>query len=238
MNLCAHLDKRFDEKLIFSDFSLDVPHGIIAILGPSGCGKTTLFRLLLRLEKPDNGYCSTFRPTGVVFSDLRLIEWLSAFDNICLTCPKAPEKEIHSLLHLLEINEKRQPVSQLSSGQKQRIALARADLFDSPWLLLDEAFRSWDVGLKQRLFPFLRQRWKERKTLTLLITHDLTEAMMLADYLVVFSFPPVSIIESCTLDLSETERSNLSPENLLLKKLQKKLAHYFDPLTLISQSRT
>ncbi|MFN3660278.1 MAG: ATP-binding cassette domain-containing protein, partial [Brevinematales bacterium] len=219
MNLCKDLTKCFGEKVVFEHFSLAIQPGINAILGPSGCGKTTLLRLVAGLDTPDKGLVNVVQPVGMVFPDLRLVEWLSVLDNIRLVSPHISLDRIQHTLQTLEIENISKRIVQLSSGQKQRVALARAWLFESKWLLLDEAFRSWDIGLKQRLFPLLRNLWKKDKEYTLLITHDIMEALMIADYLVIFSFPPVRPLEHIALSLQESERRNLSPEHPLFQTI-------------------
>ncbi len=238
MRLCEELSLAFGDKKVFERFTLDISPGITAILGPSGCGKTTLLRLVLGLVQPTSGQVVTIRPAGVVFPELRLIEWLSSIDNIRLVCPKLSRQTIHTILKELEIENGSLPVGKLSSGQKQRVALARAWLFGGEWLFLDEAFRAWDVGLKQRLLPRLRNHWRRDKTYTILVTHDPSEALMLADKVMVFSFPPVKVLETVSVELLEKERYNLTAEHPLFSQLAQSLKTYFDPITLMSQFHT
>jgi len=237
MILCEHLSKAYDNTLVFHHFSLDIEPGITAILGPSGCGKTTLLRLIAGLEQPSEGYVATKNPVGMVFPDLRLIEWLSGVDNIRLVC-SSPIPTIEQTLKTLEIDRAHVPVFRLSSGQKQRIALARAWLFESEWLLLDEAFRSWDIGLKQRLFPTLRRFWKRDKEVVLLITHDPMEAVMLADRVVVFPPPPVGQVEDIAVSLGENERETLKQNHPLLVSLRHTLSRYLEAMTFDNQCHT
>ncbi|URA09582.1 ATP-binding cassette domain-containing protein [Thermospira aquatica] len=235
MRFCEDLFLSFGEKQIFEGFSLDILPGITAILGPSGCGKTTFLRMVLGLVKPTRGQIVTVRPAGVVFPELRLIDWLSSVDNIRLINPKLDLKKISTTFDELEIENPFLPVGKLSTGQKQRVALARAWLFGGEWLFLDEAFRAWDVGLKQRLFPRLRLQWKQEKKHVLLVTHDLSEALMLADRVIIFSFPPVKVLEAFSVEISEKERQNLTPEHPLFLRLAQSLKTYFDPITLMNQ---
>ncbi|MFN4217376.1 MAG: ATP-binding cassette domain-containing protein [Brevinematales bacterium] len=237
MTLCEDLTKCFGEKVVFEHFSLTIQPGINAILGPSGCGKTTLLRLVAGLDTPDEGLVHVVQPVGMVFPDLRLVEWLSVLDNIRLVSPHISLERIQYTLQILEIENTSKRIAQLSSGQKQRIALARAWLFESKWLLLDEAFRSWDIGLKQRLFPLLRDFWRKDKEYTLLITHDIMEALMIADHLVIFSFPPVRPLENIPLSLEENERKNLSHEHPLFQSIRKAITHHFDPMNFMTTSQ-
>jgi|GEM_PF-476576 len=234
MKLCAHLFKSFGEKCIFSDLSLDVSGRIVAIVGPSGCGKTTLFRLMLGLERPDNGWVNVFLPAGVVFSDLRLVEWMSVRENIRLVSPAVSEDKLSGVLGFFELSQLSGAVAHLSSGERQRAALVRAWLFDSPWMLLDEAFRSWDIGLKQRLLPFLRDFWLREKEMVFLITHDIGEALMVADTVVMFSFPPVQILDIQEVALSPEERKTMSPNHPLFMHIRQKLSGYFDPIVVMN----
>ncbi|MCX7882103.1 MAG: ATP-binding cassette domain-containing protein [Brevinematales bacterium] len=237
MRVCENLCKHFGNRVLFTHFSWEISQGITAILGPSGCGKTTLLRLFSGLESPTEGKVHSITPVGMVFPDLRLVEWLSARDNIRLVCSSVPPQHILSTLHTLEIDSPLTPVAKLSSGQKQRVALARAWLFESPWLLLDEAFRSWDIGLKQRLFPILREAWHREKEYTILVTHDIMEALMIADSVTLLSFPPVHILGEYSLSLSEKERQNLSSDHPSFQHIRTLIAHYFDPTSLITQSQ-
>ena len=177
MNLeVINLTKSFDGRPVLSGLSHTFPEGRVScILGRSGVGKTTLLRLVAGLEKPDAGRVLGVPEGGLsmLFQEDRLPPQLTAAG--CLRCvlPKAPDREarIEEALRALEVNgEPDQPVREFSGGMARRVALARALLYPSPLVLLDEPFKGLDAATRDRAVAFALPLLAGRTTL--LVTHD------------------------------------------------------------------
>ena len=177
MNLeVINLTKSFDGRPVLSGLSHTFPEGRVScILGRSGVGKTTLLRLVAGLEKPDAGRVLGVPEGGLsmLFQEDRLPPQLTAAG--CLRCvlPKAPDREarIEEALRALEVNgEPDQPVREFSGGMARRVALARALLYPSPLVLLDEPFKGLDAATRDRAVAFAHPLLAGRTTL--LVTHD------------------------------------------------------------------
>jgi NitT/TauT family transport system ATP-binding protein len=171
-----HLSKSYDGHIVLKGLSHNFPNGgLTCITGKSGCGKTTLLRLIAGLEAPDAGTIEGVPEGGIsmVFQEDRLPPQLSAAD--CLRCvlKKDPRREarIAEALAALGLAEASgQPVSEFSGGMRRRVALARALLFPSPLVLLDEPFKGLDAATRRQAVDFTRPRLANRTTL--LVTHD------------------------------------------------------------------
>nr|AOP19070.1 sulfate ABC transporter ATP-binding subunit [Halimeda discoidea] len=191
-----------------SQINLEIPTGnLVALLGPSGSGKSTLLRALAGFEKLDQGRIwfsgknATYLPIqkrqiGFVFQDYALFPKMSIFENICfaarlkesvLLSPHLAEQEIHELLHLTQLeNFSNFYPHQLSGGQKQRVAFARALAIEPKILLLDEPFGALDIKVRKSLRTWLRRLHEKLPVTSIFVTHDIHEAMEIADYIVVF----------------------------------------------------
>ena len=171
-----NVSKSYDGRPVLSGFSRRFPEaGVVCVMGPSGAGKTTLLRLAAGLEKPDSGTI-VGRPEGgigMVFQEDRLPPALTA--PACLRCvlPPAPDRDarIESALTALGLgDELSRPVKEFSGGMRRRVALARALLYPSPLVLLDEPFKGLDAATRDRAVAFARPLLAGRTTL--LVTHD------------------------------------------------------------------
>lgn len=142
-----NLTKSYGQQTVLKDFSCVIPNGsVCAIMAPSGSGKTTLLRLLLGLEKADSGTISGVpAKKAILFQEDRLCMELSAETNIrMVTGNKVTREQITHLLNQLGLENEKKPVSELSGGMRRRAALARALLYDSGILVLDEPFTGLD----------------------------------------------------------------------------------------------
>ncbi|HOU37395.1 MAG TPA: ATP-binding cassette domain-containing protein [Treponemataceae bacterium] len=184
---------QYGNRSVFRNFSHSFADGsITAILGPSGCGKTTLlFSIAHALVK-------TGEPVSFVFQEPRLIPWCTLAKNLELVMngsEKENRERAHEYLdkvHLLPDASKLP--RHISGGERQRVAIARAFSFPSSVLLMDEPFQSQDAGLKQRLLTtFLDLQQSEPRTV-LAVTHDIHEALSIADHLLVLGGKPARVV--------------------------------------------
>jgi len=201
-----NVGKRFGDFNALDDVSITVADGALtALLGPSGSGKSTLLRIIAGLETPDGGEVviggedvtdapARTRGVGFVFQHYAPFKHMTVHDNVAfgLSVRKRPKQEIaarvEELLGLVRLDglAKRYP-SQLSGGQLQRMALARALAVQPQVLLLDEPFGALDAQVRAELREWLRRLHEEIHVTTIFVTHDQEEAMEVAEQIVVMN---------------------------------------------------
>jgi sulfonate transport system ATP-binding protein len=183
------LSKRFGSQVILEDFALTVRKGeFVALLGRSGTGKTTLLRILAGLENATSGHLRITPRSSVVFQEPRLIQAQRVWKNVVLSTSRSDAAYQRALEALTEVGladkAKAWPKS-LSGGEAQRVGLARA-LFRSPeLLLLDEPFGALDAFTRRTAQDLVTTLWQDHQVGVLLVTHDIEEAVLLADRIVV-----------------------------------------------------
>ncbi len=197
------VSKAFHGLPVLVDFDLDVALGeVLALVGPSGCGKSTLLRLLAGLESPDQGVCERrFRRVGFVFQEPRLLPWRTAWQNVALVLPKdldeaARQRRLQNLFSQVGLQGfAHYYPAQLSGGMRQRVALARALAVQPDLLLLDEPFSGLDFPLRLRLLRLLHRlvHTEDRGMTTVYVTHDVREALLLADRMILLTDRPASV---------------------------------------------
>jgi ABC-type nitrate/sulfonate/bicarbonate transport system ATPase subunit len=168
-----------------------------ALIGPSGCGKSTLMRILAGLDRNFEGSVSipANGRVGMAFQEPRLLPWRSVEDNVRLAAPEASAAEIAALFAALGLAEHRTHCpGKLSVGLARRAALARAFAVRPTLLLLDEPFVSLDQPLARQLQRDLARLVESRRMITVLVTHDVDEAIALADRIFVLSARPAHVI--------------------------------------------
>ena len=258
-----HVSKRFGDKLALDDVSLDVRSGeLIALLGSSGCGKTTLLRAIAGLSPPTGGRIlfddrdmtnlpTRMRPIGMVFQSYSLFPNMTVRQNIAFPLtvrgqdPKAIARRVDELLHLIGLTEWADHHStQLSGGQQQRTALARALAPDPAVLLLDEPLSALDAVVRLHLRDEIRRIQQSIKTTALLVTHDQSEALAVADRVVVMRkgrieqiATPAELYETPTTEFSASFIGNRNTLNLPVRNGRIKLCGTSEVTTSVTTPR-
>ncbi len=189
-----------------------IPNGqFVALVGPSGTGKTTLLNMISGLEKCELGSVSIdFKPVNsrpdcrisYIFQQPRLMPWLTVAENLKLTAPECSDEEIERMLQRVGLQGKSEKYPRkLSGGMQKRVSIARAFLGKPELLLLDEPFVSLDLPTAENLRCILEELWQEHKPTVLFVTHDLDEAIQLADRVLFLSQATGRLIRDQNVDL-------------------------------------
>ncbi|MEH2496985.1 ABC-type nitrate/sulfonate/bicarbonate transport system ATPase subunit [Bradyrhizobium sp. AZCC 1678] len=191
-------------------FALDA--GEVGVLvGPSGCGKSTMLRILAGLDHEFQGRVS--RPAGArvgfVFQEPRLLPWRSVEENVRLAAPLADEAKLSALFETLELKAHRNHFpGELSLGLARRVALARAFAVEPEFLILDEPLASLDAALAARLRDEIAMLMDGRSMITLLVTHDVDDAVRLGDRLFLLSPRPARILAQLPIRTPRSKRGD------------------------------
>ena len=203
---------------VLADISFSLAAGEVAVfVGPSGCGKSTLLRILAGLDHDFEG--TVVRPQqaklGMVFQEPRLLPWRSVDDNVRLAAPLADEVVLAKLFGILELTAHRTHFpGELSLGLARRVALARAFAVDPDFLILDEPFASLDKALAARLRDQIATLIANRSAMTLLVTHELDDAVRLGDRLFFLSARPARILRVVPIATPRAKRSEAEIERI------------------------
>ncbi|QBP75032.1 ATP-binding cassette domain-containing protein [Herbaspirillum huttiense] len=183
------LSKSFSGRTVLHDIDLDIEPGeFVAIVGRSGCGKSTLLRLVAQLDGASGGEV-VYEHEGsgepeirIMFQDARLLPWKRVQANVALGLPRqAAPQALHALRQVGLDQRAGEWPAVLSGGQRQRVALARALVHDPQLLLLDEPLGALDALTRIEMQALIESLWRERGFTALLVTHDVQEAIALAD---------------------------------------------------------
>ena len=212
-----HVRKTWQQVTALQNFSLDIAAGeLVVLVGSSGCGKSTLLRMLVGLEETTQGeirisgelVTGVGKERGIVFQEPRLFPWLSVIDNVMLGLADeklsraAKFQRAREMLARVQLTEFEGALpAQLSGGMAQRVAIARGLVARPQILMLDEPFGALDALTRHTLQQALLQIHRSEGTTTLLVTHDVEEAVSLADRVVVLSPRPGRIREVVSLTL-------------------------------------
>jgi NitT/TauT family transport system ATP-binding protein len=204
----SYRDRRGTRLAALREISIAAPHGsVLAVVGRSGCGKTTLLELICGLQDPDSGAIACEPAVLMPQRDL-LLPWLSALDNAALALriagvPRARARERATVL-FDELGlggfEHGRP-HELSGGMRQRVAFVRTLLSGKPLLCLDEPFGALDAITRGEMQDWLVQALAHERRTVAFVTHDVEEAVLLADLVVVLSPRPGRVLEEMEVDL-------------------------------------
>jgi NitT/TauT family transport system ATP-binding protein len=214
-----------EEVCAIADITCEVARGeFVALVGPSGCGKTTLLRVLAGLLPPTRGtilfegqpFAGPRRDFGIVFQNPVLPAWRSVLDNVLLPIDilrrdrRAHRPRALQLLKLVNLDgfQDRYPF-ELSGGMQQRVALCRALIHDPAVLLMDEPFGALDAMTREEMNDELLRIWEETRKTVLFITHSISEAVYLADRVVVLSPRPARIKAELPVPLPRPRRMGM-----------------------------
>jgi ABC-type nitrate/sulfonate/bicarbonate transport system ATPase subunit len=203
------------------DLRLTLPMGQAgAVVGPSGCGKTTLLRLIAGLDSDYTGHIAlpAHGRLGMVFQEPRLMPWRSVADNIRIAAPEAQPNEIAALLAELGLAEHADHFpGELSLGLARRVALARALAVAPDLLLLDEPLVSLDLALARELRDRIAALIDEKRITTLIVTHDLSEAIALADRVFLLSARPARVVATLEVPASRARLTQAAAHELEMR---------------------
>ncbi|MBN2665634.1 MAG: ABC transporter ATP-binding protein [Bacteroidales bacterium] len=210
------LHKKFDNLSLFSDFSIEFHEGTItSILGPSGCGKTTLLNIIGDIVKPDSGILKGFREKTIsyIFQDPRLLPWKTVEENIDFVLGRdmtagQRNKITDQLIKLMELEDfAAYYPSKLSGGMRQRVSIARAFAYPSDIILMDEPLKGLDIKLKLNLIRIFSRMWQTDRRTVIFVTHDVDEALLLGNEIIVLSRPPAQIILKQQITVPSEQRT-------------------------------
>ena len=201
------LSKRFGDREVLKDVDLKIRRGeFVALLGKSGSGKSTLLRILARLDDNFDGKAVGPSMPAVVFQDSRLLPWASVLDNVILGMRTRSGRELAAkalaevgLADRLDVWPKT-----LSGGEAQRVALARAMVREPALLLMDEPFGALDALTRIKMHKLLKELCAVHQPATLLVTHDVDEAIILSDRVLVLVDGRIAL--DVNVDLAEADR--------------------------------
>lgn len=214
------LKKEYNGRFILKDVNLHVKsHEIVAVVGPSGCGKSTLLNLIAGIAGEYEGTIENHAAgTGYVFQEDRILPWLTLYDNIRIVREREDRDRIQSLIAQMRLEgfEHYYP-AMLSGGMRQRCGIARAFYYGSQLLLMDEPFKSLDFHLRLELLEHLAKLWEREQASVVFVTHDIDEALMLADRIVVLKGRPASVIKEVTLPKGKRLRDMAGVDMIKIK---------------------
>ena len=223
--LVQNLCKRFGDKTVLEDINFSIQSGeFVTFVGSSGCGKSTLLRLIAGLDHPSSGSIHVDGSTvqgpgpdrGMVFQKYSLYPWLNAADNVSfgmrlqgMTSNDVRDRTAY-FLEVVGLQDAATKLPrELSGGMQQRVAIARALATNPSVLLLDEPFGALDLQIRETMQDFLLNLWQRTGLTVLLITHDVEEALVLAQNVHVLAPNPGRIIRSLDVDLDKNDLDQL-----------------------------
>jgi sulfonate transport system ATP-binding protein len=214
--LVTQVVRRFGERVVIDHLDLTIEdEELVVLLGPSGCGKTTLLRLLAGLDQPDGGSVEVPAKRAIVFQADRLLPWQRVLANVTigLRGPDGGQRAHKVLAEVGLTGRERAWPKELSGGEAQRVSLARALVSEPELVLLDEPFAALDAITRLRMHDLVRDLRSRHHAAMLLVTHDIDEAIALADRIDVMSQGRIAASHRVELSAEDREVS-IARENL------------------------
>lgn len=240
-----NVELSFSGERIYDSVNFQVAQGeFVCLLGPSGCGKSTSLRIIGDLLPPDAGIvrvngkapAETWKQIAFVFQSPRLAPWRNALSNVLLGVElrygkaeaRRRETQAAALLELVGLSSSagKYPLM-LSGGERQRISIARALAVDPSIILMDEPFSALDPNTRRRMRSEIIRIWQETKKTVVFVTHDIDEAIQLADRIVVMSNKPTTVIETIHV---EADRPRDPDKDVNLAALRNRLLDLFQTM--------
>ena len=204
-----NVGKRYGTRQVLQHTELHIEPGeFVAVVGRSGCGKSTLLRLIAGLEAPSQGALhidghavqGLRQDTRIMFQEARLLPWQRVQDNVALGLPEAQREAASRVLAQVGLGERlHEWPAKLSGGQRQRVALARALVHQPRLLLLDEPLGALDALTRIEMHALIESLWRQHRFTALLVTHDVQEAVALADRVILIEDGAVALDERIDL---------------------------------------
>ncbi|QTQ14274.1 ATP-binding cassette domain-containing protein [Treponema parvum] len=221
----ANIKKTYNSKIVIEDLSLSVKAGDLAVIvGPSGCGKSTLLNIIAGLDQNYEGKLQTSgKKIGYVFQEDRVLPWLTVFQNIKSVNPSGEDDVVQHFIDAAGLTgfEKYYP-DELSGGMRQRCSIARALYYGSDILLMDEPFKSLDYVIRQKMISDLLKIHEEEKNTILFVTHDIEEALTVADTVFVLKKDPCRLAD--TINMKTGSSWSAEKKQQLKEKILKLIA--------------
>jgi sulfonate transport system ATP-binding protein len=206
---------RSEAHKAIADFKLSInSEEFVCLVGPSGCGKTTLLNIIADLDRDYKGHINFDRQTsptfGYVFQSPRLLPWRTVRENITLAlADPSASGPIDALLEFMQLTQFQHVYPErLSLGMSRRVAIIRAFAINPDVLLMDEPFVSLDAPTARQIRQLLINLWRERPHTVLFVTHDLREAITLADRIILLSPAPMKTMTEIAVTVPRHERDN------------------------------
>jgi sulfonate transport system ATP-binding protein len=207
--------RRFGDRTVLDHLDLVIDdEELVVLLGPSGCGKSTLLRLLAGLDRPDGGRIEVPARRAIVFQGDRLLPWQRVLRNVTLGLHSrdADQRARRALADVHLADRERAWPKELSGGEAQRVALARALVSEPELILLDEPFAALDAITRVRMHDLIRELRQEHHASMLLVTHDVDEAIALADRILVMANGRIGNAHRVRLSAADREASVVREE--------------------------
>lgn len=205
-----------DAVTALEGMDLTVERGeFVCVLGASGCGKSTLLNLLAGLDRAARGSIAVDGSVGLMFQESALFPWLTVAGNVAIALElrgvprrrrQAIVEDLLTSVHLTGFGGRRP--HELSGGMRQRVALARALAQDVDVLAMDEPFAALDAMTRDLLHDQLERQWRERDLTIVFVTHNVREAVRLADRVILLSSRPGRVLEEYAIDLPRPRRTD------------------------------
>lgn len=232
-----NVSKAYGARQVLQDTHLEIEPGeFVAIVGRSGCGKSTLLRLIAGLEPVSQGTLAIEgtgvtglrEDTRIMFQEARLLPWRRVFENVALDLPADKREAAEKVLAQVGLGDRlREWPARLSGGQRQRVALARALVHQPALLLLDEPLGALDALTRIEMHALIEGLWQTHRFTALLVTHDVQEAVALADRVILIEDGAIALDER--IGLSRPRSRGDAAFAALEKKILDRVLQHADP---------